>query len=73
VILVVDDPREEALLEQMAFATVSSVEALRVQAVQPVHHRRQLLAGRLHDEVVVRAHHAPREQANAEEPCGLNE
>jgi len=73
VLFVVDHPGPEALLEEVALPAVPAVEPLRVQAVQAVHHRRQLLARSLDDEVVVRAHQAPREQADAEQPGGLLE
>jgi len=52
---------------------MAAIESLRVQAVQAVHHRGQLLARRLDDEVVVRAHQAPREQADAEQSRRLLE
>jgi len=57
----------------MALPAMAAVEPLRVQAVQTVHHRRQLLAGRFEHEVVVRAHQTPRDQANAEQPSRLLE
>jgi hypothetical protein len=73
VLLVLDHPRREALLEEMALAPVSAVEALRVDADQPVHRGGELPLGALRDHVEVRTHHAPRVQADTEQPRGLLE
>jgi hypothetical protein len=57
-VVVVDRPGAETRAEDVAPSLVAAVEPLRVDAVQMLHPGRQLLGRRLHDEVVVRAHHA---------------
>jgi hypothetical protein len=73
VLLVADDPRPEALLEQVPLSAMPAVEPLGVQAVQPVHHRGQLLTRALDDQVVVRSEHRPGDEAHTEQVGGLIE
>jgi hypothetical protein len=63
VILGLDQLRLEAAFEQAAAPTVTLVEALRVRAVHEVHAGREALAGRLDDQVVMRAQEAARVDA----------
>jgi hypothetical protein len=58
VILVVDDPRREALAEERALAFVPCVVLARVVAVQPVERRGEHLVRPLDRHVVVRVHQA---------------
>jgi hypothetical protein len=60
VVVVADHPAGEALAEDVAVPSMARVEALCVDAVQVLHPGRELLDGRLDDEVVVRAHEAER-------------
>jgi hypothetical protein len=69
VVFALDRRRREAPFEQAAATDVALVEALRVRAVQEVHAGRELLAGRLDDQVVVRAQGATRVEAPPE-PVG---
>jgi hypothetical protein len=58
VLLVLDQRRCEAALEEAAAPAVALVEAPRVRAVEQVHAGGQLLARRLDEEVVVVVHEA---------------
>jgi hypothetical protein len=58
VLLVRDHPGSEALAEQVAPAAVAAVEALRVDAVQPLHAGGEGIPPRRNDEVVVVPHQA---------------
>jgi hypothetical protein len=58
--LVAYDPRREAALEEVPAPAVSTVEALGVGGVQPVHGVREHRHRCLEDEVVVRVHETPR-------------
>jgi hypothetical protein len=58
VALVPDHPRMEAALEQVTPPAVALVEELRVAAVEPLHASRQVLDGRLDEQVIVRVHKA---------------
>jgi hypothetical protein len=58
-VVVLDDPRMEALLEQMPLSLPPRVETLRVDACEPVHAQRQALSFHLHQQVEVRSHQAP--------------
>jgi co-chaperonin GroES (HSP10) len=62
-VLVLDRTAPEALAEEVPPATVASVEALRVAAVQALEPSGELRDGRLHDKVVVVRHQAERVQA----------
>jgi hypothetical protein len=73
VVLVADHPRPEAFLEQMSLSAMPAIETLRVQAVQPVHHPRQLLARPLDDQVVMGSEQRPGEEAGSEQIGGLVE
>jgi hypothetical protein len=70
-LLVVDHPRREPLLEQMALPAVSAVEPLGVEADQPVHRCRELGLPALDDDVEMRAEQAPRVEPQPEELHGL--
>lgn len=69
--VVADDPRLEPLLEEVALSPVALVEALRVEADEPVHPRRDAGETPFDDHVVVRAEQAPRVQPDAE-ACGCD-
>jgi hypothetical protein len=60
VLVALDDPGGEALLEEVAATAVARVEAARVAAVQAVHPGGEADARRLDDQVVVRAEQAVR-------------
>ncbi len=68
---VLDEPSAEALLVEVPFAPVPSVEPLRVQAQETVHAGRDLLSRRLDQEVIVRAHQAPGVHSPVEHLNGL--
>jgi hypothetical protein len=70
VLLVPDHPGAEALLVQVALAAVSAVEALRVDAEQPVHRGRDLRARRFEDQVEVAAEQTPGVDAQAKALLG---
>jgi hypothetical protein len=73
VVLVADHPRPEAFLEQMSLSAMPAIETLRVQAVQPVHHPRQLLARPFDDQVVMGPEQRPGDEAGSEQIGGLVE
>jgi hypothetical protein len=58
VILVLDDVGGEAVAEQVALAFSMAVEALGVDAVEPLHPVGETLAGGFEDQVVVRSQEA---------------
>jgi hypothetical protein len=60
VLVVADHPAGESLAEDVTVPLMTCVEALCIDAVQVLHSGRELLDGRLHDEVVMRAHEAER-------------
>ena len=62
-VLVLDLPAPEAFTEKVAPATVASIEALGVAAVEPLEARRQLGDRRLDHQVVVVDHQAERVEA----------
>lgn len=59
VVVVPDDPGAEALLEEVSLSLPPLVEALRVDACEPVHCCRHPLLLRLDQQMEVRAHQAP--------------
>jgi hypothetical protein len=73
VLVAFDEPGREPLLEEMALPAVSSIEALGVETVEPVHRRRQFRPRPVGDHVVVRAEDRPGDQAQAEQRAGLGE
>jgi hypothetical protein len=58
--LVLDDGRPEAISEKMTFSAMAPVEALCVEAVEPVKPKRELLPSGADEQVVVVRHQAPR-------------
>jgi hypothetical protein len=62
----IDEPGREARLVQVSLPSVPAVEPLSVEPVQAVHTGREPLARRLHDQVIVRSHEAPRVKSPAE-------
>jgi hypothetical protein len=69
--LVIDEPGRKPLLVQVSLPPVPAVEPLSVEPVQAVHTGREPLARRLHEQVIVRSHQAPRVEAPAEHLRGL--
>jgi hypothetical protein len=65
VLLRLDDSRREAVAEEVPPAPVAAVEALRVDAVEPLHPDRKVLARGLEHQVVVVVEQAERLQAPA--------
>jgi hypothetical protein len=64
-LVVADHRRGEAVAEEVSLAAVATVELLRVDAVHPLHPRRQRGELALRDEVEVRVQEAPDEDAPA--------
>jgi hypothetical protein len=59
VVVVPNEPGNEALFKEVPFALPARVEPLRVETTKPVHPRRQVFARCLHQEMEVRTHEAP--------------
>ena len=73
IVVVFDHTSVEAVLEQVADSAVAVVEPHRVEAVEPVHPRREIRLGRLHEHVDVVVEHAPRVDDPAEALCDVDE
>jgi hypothetical protein len=71
--VVPDHPRSEPLLEEVALPSVALVEALRVDADEPVHRAGDVGELPFDDHVVVRAEQAPGVQPDAEARGGDTE
>jgi hypothetical protein len=70
-VVAVDEPRREALLEQMSLPPVTTIEPLSVDPEHAVHGRREEHAAPFGDEVEVRAEDTPGVHAKAEPGCGV--
>jgi hypothetical protein len=66
VLVVVHDPRREAVAPEVSPAAVPRVEALRVDAVQSLEREAEPLDGRVDEQVVVVRHQAEREDVEVE-------
>jgi methyl coenzyme M reductase gamma subunit len=73
VLVLFDHSRLEPVLVEVADPVVAAVEAHRVEAVQPLHPRRQLRLRRPDDQVEVVGHQRPDDRLPAVAPADLAE